>query len=267
MTRDSRTSIPIATRPAATPLAPDRLHERVSRVHPHDHEHEQEQHQHRAGVDDHLDEGQERRAQHGVHDRERQHHDGEQQRAVHRPPGQDHAQRGGHGHHGEDPERDGLRLPAPCPRRATMPALHRSPSAPAAALFGDARVTGDAGRAEQVVVLLGLAEAHRVRRGFHARLQRRHELLLGPDQGFPAVVGELVLVGHGQRAGRARLDAQPAQDAAQVVDLVDAAVPLARASSALPRCCPRPPRRWRRPGRPRRTARTRCTSPARPASG
>ncbi len=44
---------------------------------------------------------------------------------------------------------------------------------------------------------------------------------------FPAVVGQLVLVGHGQRPGRARLDAQPAQDAAQVVDLVDAAVPLA----------------------------------------
>ena len=81
--------------------------------------------------------------------------------------------------------------------------------------------------AEPVVVLFVLAEPHRVRRRLHARLQRRDQLLLGPDQAFPAVVGQLVVVGHGQRPGRARLDAQPAQDAAQVVDLVDAAVPLA----------------------------------------
>src|SRR6202042_11448 len=46
-------------------------------------------------------------------------------------------------------------------------------------------------------------------------------------------VGELVLVGHRQRPGRARLDAQAAQDAAGVVDLVDAAVALARGVALL----------------------------------
>src|SRR3982074_3123823 len=88
-------------------------------------------------------------------------------------------------------------------------------------------VPDDPGRAQHVVVALGLTQAHRVRRGLHARLQRRDELFLGPDQAFPVVVGELVVVGHRERAGRACLDAEPAQDAAQVVDLVDPPVPLA----------------------------------------
>ena len=86
---------------------------------------------------------------------------------------------------------------------------------------------GHPGGAEAVVVPLGLAEAHVVRGRFHAGQQRREQLLLGPDQGFPVVVRDLVLVGHGQRPGGAGFHAQPAQDAAQVVDLVDGAVPLA----------------------------------------
>src|SRR3712207_9265485 len=45
--------------------------------------------------------------------------------------------------------------------------------------------------------------------------------------------GELVLVGHRQCAGGAGLDAEPAEDAAQVVDLVDAAVPLPRAEALV----------------------------------
>ena len=118
-----------------------------------------------------------------------------------------------------------------------------------------------------VVVLLVVAQPHRVRRLLHARQQRGEQLLLGVDQVLPVVVGQLVLVGHGQRAGRAGLDAQAAADAAQVVDLVDRAVPLTRASSAPPRCCRRPRRRSRRPGRPTRTARSRRTSPARPDAG
>src|SRR3712207_7183425 len=44
----------------------------------------------------------------------------------------------------------------------------------------------------------------------------------------PVVVGQLVEVGHRQRAGGAGLDAQAAADAPQVVDLVDGAVALAR---------------------------------------
>src|SRR6266566_3772010 len=92
----------------------------------------------------------------------------------------------------------------------------------------DARLPrGDAARAEQVVVAFGRAEPHRVRRRLHRRLERGEQLLLGPDQALPVVIGDLVVVGHGQRPGRAGLHAQPAQDAAQVVDLVDVAVPLA----------------------------------------
>jgi hypothetical protein len=45
---------------------------------------------------------------------------------------------------------------------------------------------------------------------------------------------ELVLVAHRQRSRRARLDAQSAEDAAQVVDLVDAAVALARGKTLAP---------------------------------
>ena len=53
------------------------------------------------------------------------------------------------------------------------------------------------------------------------------------DELLAAVVGELVLVAHRQRARRARLDAQSAEDAAQVVDLVDAAVALAGREALL----------------------------------
>jgi hypothetical protein len=75
-------------------------------------------------------------------------------------------------------------------------------------------------------------------RRLHPFGQRHEQLLLGPDQVFPAVVGDLVLVGHGQRAGRARLDPHAAQDAAQVVDLVDGSVPLARGEPAVGRVVP-----------------------------
>ena len=50
--------------------------------------------------------------------------------------------------------------------------------------------------------------------------------MLGVDEVGAVVVGQLVLVGHRERPGRAGLDAQAAEDAAQVVDLVDAAVAL-----------------------------------------
>src|SRR5262252_2267772 len=89
------------------------------------------------------------------------------------------------------------------------------------------------GGPEQVVVALGVPQPHRVRRRLHAGLQRSQQLLLGPDQVLPAVVGDLVLVRHGQRAGRAGLHAQPAEDAAQVVDLVDGPVPLTRGVTLL----------------------------------
>ena len=70
-----------------------------------------------------------------------------------------------------------------------------------------------------------------MRRLLHAGQQRGQQVGLLVDQVGAVVVGQLVLVGHRQRPGRARLDAQPAQDAAQVVDLVDAAVALAGAEA------------------------------------
>src|SRR2546430_888234 len=84
------------------------------------------------------------------------------------------------------------------------------------------------GQRADVVVLLVLAQAHVVRRLLHARQQRREQLLLGEDQILAVVAGQLVLVAHRQRAGRAGLDAQAAEDAAGIVDLVHGGVPLTR---------------------------------------
>src|SRR5207342_2260244 len=61
----------------------------------------------------------------------------------------------------------------------------------------------------------------------HTRQQRSKQIRFLIDQLLAGVVGELEFVGHRQRPGRTGLDAQSAQDAAQVVDLVDAAVTLA----------------------------------------
>src|SRR3954471_3649472 len=138
--------------------------------------------------------------------------------------------------------------PAPCrsrpgssPARAsrTRPAVRRPwRSSVATSLHGAVRVLrralrydGRTGQTE-VVVLLGRAQLHLVRRLLHAREQRRQQVLLLVDEGLTAGVGQLVLVGHGERPGRAGLDAQTAEDAAQVVDLVDASVPLARREPA-----------------------------------
>ena len=79
----------------------------------------------------------------------------------------------------------------------------------------------------EVVVALLEAVGHREGRWQHAALERSEQLVLGEDQLAAVVVGELVEVGHRERPGRAGLDAQPAEDAAQVVDLVDATVALA----------------------------------------
>src|SRR5262249_10847717 len=76
-------------------------------------------------------------------------------------------------------------------------------------------------------------EAHLVRWHLHALAQWGEQHLLGVDEALPAVVRQLVLVGHRERPGRAGLDAEPAEDAAQIVDLVDAAVPLARGEALL----------------------------------
>ena len=84
-----------------------------------------------------------------------------------------------------------------------------------------------------VVVALLHAVDHGVRRGEHPLLERGQQALLGEDEVATGVVGELVEVRHRQRARGARLDAQAAEDAAQVVDLVDAAVALAGAEPGV----------------------------------
>src|SRR5690606_3755448 len=63
-------------------------------------------------------------------------------------------------------------------------------------------------------------------RGEHAGHERGQEVLLLVDEALTGGAGELVVVAHGQRPRGAGLDAVPAEDAALVVDLVDAAVAL-----------------------------------------
>src|SRR6201999_2842352 len=79
-----------------------------------------------------------------------------------------------------------------------------------------------------VVVGVGGAFSPGVRHRGHALEHRSQQVLLLVDQVGPVVVGHLIVVGHRQRASRAGLDAQPASDTAQVIDLIDAAVAFAR---------------------------------------
>src|SRR4051794_37167563 len=81
-----------------------------------------------------------------------------------------------------------------------------------------------------VVVMMVVADQHLVRRLGHAGEQWRQQVVLLPDHVGPVVARHvLVVVGHGQRTGRARLDAQTAQDAARVVDLINPPVAFAGA--------------------------------------
>src|SRR5271166_1928246 len=84
-----------------------------------------------------------------------------------------------------------------------------------------------------VVVLVGSARRSRMRRRGHLGQQRGQQPVLLVDQVGAVVIGHLVVVGHGQRPGRARLDAQTATDATQIVDLVDPAVALPRRKPLL----------------------------------
>ena len=120
------------------------------------------------------------------------------------------------------------RYPPSASRRSARPPRDL---APGVALPHRTEVPGLA--SAQVVVLSSVAQEHGVRRLLHAGQQRREQLLLGEDEARAAVVGELVLVGHRQRPGRARLDAQAAEDAAGVVDLVRAPVALTRREPLL----------------------------------
>src|SRR3954467_960779 len=66
-----------------------------------------------------------------------------------------------------------------------------------------------------------------MRRRLHTRQQRREQLLLRVDQRLAADVRQLVLVAHREGTRWAGLDAEAAQNATQVVDLVHASVALA----------------------------------------
>ena len=276
------------------PLLAQHLERGVAGVPAGQHQHEQEQHHDRAGVDDDLHEPEElgvlrdvqaAQAQHGQHQPERRVH-----RALWRTPcrprraapaapgsrtrsapppgvGRRRVGRRGRGGRGQRPSgqhrrpahsRLGAATGPPCPALAAPP-TDRSRPTPRPVGRACRQQFGSAG----VVVVL-VAQPHRMRRLLHPGQQRGQQHVLGVDQPLPVVVGQLVLVGHGQRPGRAGLDAQPAADAAQVVDLVVLAVPLAGRVTLLVGVVARPRRRSRPPGRPRRTARSRRTSPGRP---
>jgi hypothetical protein len=93
------------------PLTAQGLDQRVGRVHADEHQDEQEQHHHGAGVDDDLDDAEERSVLGQVEHGQREHGQGEQERRVHRLLGGEHAERGEHRHGGQDPERDCLAGP------------------------------------------------------------------------------------------------------------------------------------------------------------
>src|SRR5215475_6492816 len=116
-------------------------------------------------------------------------------------------------------------MPPPC-RRASLRWQGASDSFRASGCAFGAGAGAWIGQRADVVVLFGVAKAHRVRRLLHAWQQRREQLLLGENQVAAVVASQLVLVAHGQRARRAGFDAKPAEDAASIVDLVDAGVPL-----------------------------------------
>ena len=86
------------------PLAADRLDDRVGGVDADQHQHEEEEHQDRAGVDDDLDDEQERRVEDEVQHRQADHHDRKQQRGMHGLAHEQEAERGGDHDRGEDPE-------------------------------------------------------------------------------------------------------------------------------------------------------------------
>ena len=89
-------------------------------------------------------------------------------------------------------------------------------------------LAGGAGDLAAVVVGVRGALDHRMGRGQHPVPQRGEQLVFLVDEAFAGGAGELVLVGHRQRPRRAGLDAESAEDAAQIVDLVDPAVALPR---------------------------------------
>ncbi len=157
----------------------------------------------------------------------------QEQRGVDRVAGQHHAQRADQRERARGSRRSTVSPPETCALPAASSMLVPVTSVPPRRECSAPALSARVGERADVVVLLGLTQAHRVRRLLHARQQRREQLLLGEDQ-VPAVVpGEFVLVAHGQRPGRAGLDAQPAEDAAAVVDLVDAGVPLAGGEALL----------------------------------
>ena len=200
-------------------LSANGFHQRLGGVDADQHQHEQEQHHHRAGVDHHLHDAEEQRVLGDVEHRQRDHRawpgtspstppSARPPRRSRRPP----------------PRR---RAPRTAPPRWSWCARRRRRRAPRRARPLTVTSSAIGLDVAEVVVLVGAARRHRVRRRLHPRLQRCEQLVLAPDQVGAVVVGHLVVVGHRQRAGGAGLDAQAAADAAQIVDLVDAAVALA----------------------------------------
>ena len=233
---------PDAEQQRRDPLAAQHLDHGVRAVAADEHQHEQEQHHHGARVDDDLHEAEEQRPLGHVEHAQREHRAGQAQRRVHGVAGEHHAQRAGERDRAEDPERHRLAAPARRHRAGTpgearrhrlLAALGRQfttrcdidslacCSALPRALGRRSRTRGrrrslarsrtaphrsrrGAPGRLHVVVLLGLAEPHRVRRLLHARQQRGEQLLLGEDQVLPVVVGQLVEVASSSASGSGR---------------------------------------------------------------
>jgi hypothetical protein len=134
-TADAIVAMSSAAKPSPTKKAATRWPRSVSMSEslestPTEHEDEQEQHEDRAGVDDHLGGGQERRVLGGVEAGQRQHHRGQEQRRVHGVAAEHHHDRRDRGERAEHPEGDrlaGARAGAATPAPARRPAAGRSP--------------------------------------------------------------------------------------------------------------------------------------------
>src|SRR5674476_462847 len=140
--------------------------------------------------------------------------------------------------------RPSARRPGPAPRapsRARGPRIRSLPDSSLRVARGSGGLLSRrrlcSGRSDDrqlrptVVIAFIIAEHHRVRRLHHAREERSEQIGLFVDQRFASGVGELILVGHRERTGRARLDTQSAKYAAQIVDLINAAISFARAEA------------------------------------
>ena len=186
------------------------------------------------------------------------------------------AERAGDREHRAEEEDDDLDVHADSSSAAVASALALlraggtpKPSSPdqtiAALVGGGARRRRRAHPRARVVVLAAEPQLPRLAPGPAVVVDE--QLALRVDRVRAVGERELEQLRLGDRLGRARLDAEVAVDAAEVVDLVDEAVALARRDRRVGRVVGAAHVDALAPGTRRRTARSRCTSPCRRRSG